>query len=197
MLKKILSSTFVIYDTEYTAWKGSQENDWKRYGEYREIIEIGAVRASLCKNKIVVKEEFTVLVRPVKNPLLSGYIKKLCRISQRMIEERGVLFQHAWKRFLNFTKGANIVLSFGEDNIVIRENLKLNNVFYKINKSYWFDYKKIFIKESKLARQIPIQSCDIPKALGIKSLRKQRHRALSDVFAQIQGLNKIFEKIDK
>ena len=191
MLKKILSSTFVIYDTEYTAWEGSRESNWKLPGEYREIIEIGAVRAFVRGNKIIVKEEFSVLVKPIINPKLSLYITKLCGITQKMIDKEGVLFDNAWKRFLKFTKGAMKVLSFGEDNLILKENHILNNIDYTINQKYWYNYKKLFIQKSRLNLAASMQSCDIPRALGMKPVKRQKHRALNDVFSQIQGLNKM------
>ena len=197
MLKRILSSTFVIYDTEYTAWEGSRENNWKRSGEYREIIEIGAVRALLSSNRIIVKEEFNVLVKPIINPKLSPYITKLCGISQEMIDKKGVYFDIAWEKLLKFTKGAGKALSFGEDNLILEENHIFNNIDFTVNKKYWLNYKKLFIKQSKLKWTDSMQSCDIPRALGIKPVRKQKHRALSDVFFQIQGLNEIFCKFKK
>jgi len=38
-----LSNSFIIYDLEYTAWEGSINRNWSDDGEYKEIIEIGAI----------------------------------------------------------------------------------------------------------------------------------------------------------
>ena len=191
MLLKALTSSFVIYDTEYTAWEGSRKNNWKRPGEFREIIEIGAIRGSLVKNKIIVKKVFSILVRPVINPKLSNYIIQLCGITQQMVDKKGVNFNTAWNKLLKFTRGANSILSFGEDDLIIQENLIMNKVDYRINNKIWLNYKSIFLNESNLNRKSSIQSCDIPKALGLEPINKQKHRALSDVLNQIQGLNKL------
>ena len=42
-----LPKKFVIYDTEFTSWKGSQERNWSKPNEYRELVAIGALLINL------------------------------------------------------------------------------------------------------------------------------------------------------
>ena len=39
-----LPPTIIIFDTEFTAWAGSQERDFSGPNEYRELVEIGAIK---------------------------------------------------------------------------------------------------------------------------------------------------------
>ena len=38
-----LQPKIIIFDTEFTAWEGSLARNWNGPGEYREIIQIGAI----------------------------------------------------------------------------------------------------------------------------------------------------------
>ena len=51
-LFKSLPETFIIFDTEFTAWKGSQERDWSGENEERELVQIGALKVKKLKNTI-------------------------------------------------------------------------------------------------------------------------------------------------
>jgi len=37
-----LPPRFVVFDTEFTAWKGSRERNWSGPNEHREIVQIAA-----------------------------------------------------------------------------------------------------------------------------------------------------------
>ena len=39
-----LLKEIVIYDTEYTTWEGAQKRNWSGPGEYREVVNIGAIK---------------------------------------------------------------------------------------------------------------------------------------------------------
>jgi hypothetical protein len=39
-----METQVVVFDTEFTAWRGSMERNWAGPGEFREIVQIGAVR---------------------------------------------------------------------------------------------------------------------------------------------------------
>ena len=41
---KRLPDTFIIFDTEFTAWEGSMERNWSGENEYRELVQISAFR---------------------------------------------------------------------------------------------------------------------------------------------------------
>ena len=45
-----LPDTFIIFDTEFTAWEGSQERKWSGENEFRELVQISAIRV---KKKVI------------------------------------------------------------------------------------------------------------------------------------------------
>jgi len=50
----ISSDEFIIFDTEFTSWKGSQERNWKNspdpnLTEYKELVMIGAIKVKKIK----------------------------------------------------------------------------------------------------------------------------------------------------
>ena len=63
------SGEIVVCDLEWTAWEGSLERSWSGPGEYREVIQIGAVCLDAVHFRLVAV--FDRLVRPVRNPILS------------------------------------------------------------------------------------------------------------------------------
>ena len=64
-----LPGKVVIFDTEYTTWEGAMERNWSGPGEYKEIVEIGAVLVETDNFSEV--DTFSAYVKPVKNPKLS------------------------------------------------------------------------------------------------------------------------------
>ena len=70
-----------IFDLEYTAWECSMARSWLTPGEFREVVQIGAVK--LDADSFAAQAEFEVLVRPRFNPVLSPYFEKLTGISKR------------------------------------------------------------------------------------------------------------------
>src|SRR5580692_3651474 len=89
-----------IFDLEYTAWECSMARSWLAPGEFREVVQIGAVR--LDADSFSVKAEFEVLVRPRFNPVLSPYFENLTGISNEQLAARGTDFRTAYDRFLAF-----------------------------------------------------------------------------------------------
>ncbi|MFL2783003.1 MAG: exonuclease domain-containing protein [Rhodospirillales bacterium] len=92
---------WVVYDLECTAWPGSSENGWSKINEYREIIQIGAVKFDISANLAEI-DSCVIHVKPKINPILSDYIINLTGISQKTIEDSGLLFPEAAKKFKNF-----------------------------------------------------------------------------------------------
>ena len=119
-MKLPLPEEFVLYDLEFTAWEGSHKRKWSGPNEYREVIQIGAIRVHDLKEM----ESLCVYVRPVKNPELSTYITELTGISQNTIDEQGVSFDQALEQFKAFC-GQKSVYCFGSDTEVLEENASL------------------------------------------------------------------------
>lgn len=108
---------FVLFDLEFTSWPGAHERGWSGPNEYREIIQIGAIR--VLGDKEV--DSFCVFVRPEKNPQLSEFIIELTGITQSDVDEKGLGFPEALVQFREFV-GSLPAYCFGHDTEVIEEN---------------------------------------------------------------------------
>lgn len=112
-------STCVVFDLEFTSWPGSLDQDWALPGQFREIVQIGALRIDEdCR----VVEEYEALVRPVFNPQLSPYVIELTGIDQSAVDRDGLAPADALGEFLGFCQ-AQTVLSYGNDMVVLGENV--------------------------------------------------------------------------
>jgi hypothetical protein len=63
---RVSSPTITVFDLEYTAWECSMARQWMTPGEYREVVQIGAVK--LDADTFAEVDAFDVLVRPRINP---------------------------------------------------------------------------------------------------------------------------------
>lgn len=121
-LLRLFPESFVLFDLEYTAWEGSQERKWSGENEYREVIQIGAIRVMGAD----FREEgsFLEYVKPVKNPLLSDFITTLTGITQHDIDAKGVAFSDALEALLAFAEDLPMYC-WGRDMEVLTENCRL------------------------------------------------------------------------
>ncbi|RAJ59048.1 exonuclease [Streptomyces sp. Amel2xB2] len=110
--------TFVVFDLEFTTWRGALENDWAAPGQLREIVQIGALRIS---EDHTVVDAYEALVRPVVNPELSPYFTDLTGIRQEEVDRDGLPPAEALGDFMKFCHGQT-VLSYGNDMVVLGEN---------------------------------------------------------------------------
>lgn len=115
----------ILYDLEYTAWEGSMAANWLRPGEFREVVQIGAVKLNAHTLECVA--EFDVLVRPRINSQLSDYFEALTGIGNAVLAERGIDFREAYDRFVAFA-GGNPIMSYGRDDRVLVHNLALYGI---------------------------------------------------------------------
>jgi DNA polymerase III, alpha subunit (gram-positive type) len=115
-----LSPEFVIFDTEYTSWEGAHARHWSGDGEYRELIQLGAIQV----RNLQETDNLVVYSRPVINPQLSDFITALTGVTQRDVEEKGVSFLEAYEPFMGWV-GDLPVVSFGTDEGVLVENHEL------------------------------------------------------------------------
>ncbi|MEV5531430.1 3'-5' exonuclease [Streptomyces prunicolor] len=111
--------TFVVFDLEFTSWRGALEQDWGLPGQLREIVQIGALRL---REDCSVVEEYEALVRPVVNRQLSDYFTELTGIDQETVDRDGLPAAGALGDFLGFCRGQS-VLSYGNDMVVLGENI--------------------------------------------------------------------------
>lgn len=122
----------IIFDTEYTSWKGCNENGWEQSkNQFQEIIQISAIKYSFKENKII--EEFDQLVKPELNKKLSDYIQDLTGIKQKVLDNNGVSFNQAMLHFHKFVEYSDCY-SYGNDFLVLDQNFKLlgqNNFLFR------------------------------------------------------------------
>lgn len=115
-----MARTVVFYDTEFTTWEGAMQADWSLPGQYRELVQIGAIRFDLDRLQEV--DEFQILIKPVKNPVLSDFFTQLTGISNADVAQEGVPFPDAYHAFIAFVQGDQ-TSCYGWDARVMRENL--------------------------------------------------------------------------
>ncbi|MBI5645078.1 exonuclease domain-containing protein [Candidatus Kaiserbacteria bacterium] len=113
---------FVLFDLEYTAFEDSKLHKWSRPGEHREIIQIGAIRAT--SPDLNEQDSFLEYVRPAINPQLSDFIVGLTGITQIDIDSKGIPYPNAYRKFKTFV-GMIPAFCWGDDADVFAENNEL------------------------------------------------------------------------
>ena len=118
-----VSGPVVVFDLEFTAWEGSQATGWRRPGEFREIVQIGAVKLAPDLEEITC---FNRLVVPTRNPRLSEYFIALTGISQQRLDAEGEGYPTVLAAFAAFVGDDTVaVLSNGSDGVVMAENCEM------------------------------------------------------------------------
>jgi inhibitor of KinA sporulation pathway (predicted exonuclease) len=91
---------FIVADLEYTSWEGAHARNWGGPGEFREIVQIGAVRVSR-DGGLKETAAFMALVQPTLNPVLSDYLIDLTGITNADIARAGVPIPEGLDSFQN------------------------------------------------------------------------------------------------
>ena len=180
------SKPSILFDLELTAWEGSLAANWSRPGEWREVIQIGAIRLGPGP-ALDECGAFTCLVRPERNPVLSGYIEALTGITQDLIAHEAIAFPEALARFDAFADGHDGPLYCnGGDADILAEN------------AGWYGHspsrhssRMISIRAQLrrlLSADAAFSSIDVASLAGAACPDGQRHDALNDVRAIAAGL---------
>lgn len=177
----------VVLDLEFTAWEGSMAGGWSRPGEYREVVQIGAVKLDAARLKIA--DEFSMLVRPRINPVLSEYFAALTGIGNARLQREGVDFITAYEAFLAFVDGA-ATFGFGRDDLVLEENLKryvwgTRALPRHVNVVPWLAEQGLDMKGKN--------ACHVAEAAGL-SFEGHAHDALADAKGVAAGLMHLIAK---
>lgn len=122
VMEKFILNNIIIFDTEYTAWEGSQERNWSEEDEYKEIVQIAAIK--IIDGKIV--DEFDILIKPKINSYLSDYFTNLTGISNEDLTN-SIDFEDGVNKFRKFC-GEFDVYAYGSDYNIILDNFKLYNI---------------------------------------------------------------------
>ena len=182
----------VIFDLEFTSWPGSLERNWSLANECKDIIQMGAVKIETIGN---LKEVscFELLVKPIKNPTLSEYIKNFTGITQEKIEKDGVLFPLALSHFIKFIGEKPIdIMSNGGDEKVIEENCRIHDITFPSILKKSTDLKFYFSENLNMSQK-HYTSAMLPELFGLSNHEKQ-HDALGDARSIAQVLRFLFLK---
>ena len=166
--------TLTVFDLEFTAWECSMATHWLRPGEFKEVVQIGALR--LDAGNFEVLDELDILVRPRINPVLSDYFEKLTGITNDAVRARGVDFAAAHARFAAFAEGGPIC-AFGHDEGILEENIRFYGLTDMAVLPEFFDLRTWFAGQSLDPRGM--LSCEIGPALGLP-FEGRLHNALDD-----------------
>ncbi len=171
----------VVYDLEFTAWESSLANHWLRPGEFKEVVQIGAVKVD---GNFNTSETFDVLVRPRLNPVLSPYLERLTGITNEALRAKGVDFAEAYNAFLAFGDGLPIV-AFGRDDLVLAENLRLYGMNDApplppyVNATIWLAGQGLDMRG--------LHACDVAPSAGV-AFAGHRHNGLDDALSVAVGI---------
>ena len=185
----------VILDAEWTAWEGSMQRDWSGEGEYREIVQISAVKIydleTLHNSKL-----FSVFTKPTINPKLSEYFINLTGINQQQLELIGINFIEGAKLFSDFA-GNSHCLSWGNDIKRINDNLNLISSNYNLDIQRNSDIRNLFrglnVDITGYTSGLIDSYSDTPSIIKPGN----NHNALSDCISMVSALSKLERSIGK
>lgn len=177
----------VVYDLEFTAWDGSMARKWLAPGEFKEVIQIGAVRVTA---DFVIVEKFECLVRPRVNSVLSCFIETLTGITNSAIDERGVDFAEAYCSFVSFA-GRLPIVSFGRDDLVLAGNLRLYGLPAVPPMPPVVDIRRWLMGNGIDVRGL--HACDVGPAAGVP-FDGQTHDGLCDAMSVAAGIKALMAR---
>jgi inhibitor of KinA sporulation pathway (predicted exonuclease) len=178
----------IVFDTEFTAWKGSMERHWVGPGEFREIIQIGAI--SIDAATLAETGSFSVLIKPVINPVLSDYLMALTRITNERLAAEGTDFVSGVRAYLRFA-ASRPMFCYGRDDKVIAANAKLLGV-----RDAWPRFSAHDLKDWLLRVGIPvagIHSGALAEHVGAVS-QGVGHDALTDSRSLAEAIRYLVER---
>lgn len=173
----------VVFDLEFTAWEGSWDAGWSRPGEYKELVQIGAVKVDA---RFTVIAEFDRIVRPRLNPELSDYMKRLTGITKDIVQSRGVDFVDAFSDFVTFAAGLPI-FAFGRDDLVIADNLRLYGLKHLPPMPEFHDLRGWLTAQGINLARPNFHACDVGPAAGVPFVG-QTHNGLADAVSVASGV---------
>jgi len=177
----------VVYDLEFTAWDGSQGRKWMAPGEYKEVIQIGAVKVDADFSP---QETFNVLVQPRLNRALSPFIQRLTGISNDAIAQEGLDFADAFARFVDFA-GPLPIVAFGRDDLVLADNIRLYGLKAPPPMPQWIDIRHWLMDNGIDVRGM--HACDVGPAAGV-AFEGQTHDGLCDALGVAAGIKALIQR---
>jgi inhibitor of KinA sporulation pathway (predicted exonuclease) len=177
----------VLFDLEFTAWEGSLAGGWSRPGEWREVIQIGAVRLGPGP-ELAEQASFSCLVRPQRNPQLSDYITALTGITQHAVDAHGLAFPEALARFDVFIGDSDLpVCCNGGDDEVLADNAGWHGVPPSRHMARMIDIRRHLARLLGTGDRL-FFSTHVAELAGGAAPTDQRHDALADARTIAAGL---------
>lgn len=186
-------SCFILFDTEYTAWEGSQARNWSYSWEHRELIYISALKVKNENNTLIILDRFDYYIKPNINKILSDYIINLTGITQQLIDSASSILE-VLEKFYDFSENLNLY-SYGNDYYEIKENIILNKLdpkFYDWSTNFYdikIIYEKYNINTSNYSSGTVYKSLNIIPEKNVKI-----HDASWDTYSLFITLKKIKEE---
>ena len=169
---------FIVADLEYTSWEGAHARNWGGPGEFREIVQIGAVRVSR-DGGLKETAAFMALVQPTLNPVLSDYLIDLTGITNADIARAGVPIREGLDGFAEFV-GALPILTHGRDDVAIVEECAGKNLDNPLADCTWHDINPPI----RAIRERQLMSSELPAHFGLAETGRA-HDALADARALV------------
>lgn len=177
----------IIFDTEFTAWEGSQKRHWSEPWEYKELIQLAAVKVRIEDDlTVTITKSFNEIIKPAKNPQLSDYIIDLTGINQSMVDEMGVDFASALSLFHQFCGGGEVpCFAWGNDAEVLRHNVDLYGLTSPVF-NHGLQNLNQLVRNKGMA-EANLCSGELASHLGL-DLKGHNHNALYDVRSIVLAL---------
>jgi len=172
----------VVFDLEFTAWEGSWDSGWNRPGEYKELLQIGAVKVDAGFGPLA---QFDRIVRPRLNSELSGFIQRLIGLSNDDVRTRGVDFVTAYRDFADFAEGLP-AFSFGRDDRVFADNIRLYGL-KDLPLLRYYDLRPWLTAQGIDIVRPNFHACDVGPAAGVP-FRGHQHNGLADASSVAEGV---------
>jgi inhibitor of KinA sporulation pathway (predicted exonuclease) len=172
----------IVFDLEFTAWEGSLARHWLGPGEFKEVVQIGAVR--LNAESLTVEASFECLVKPRVNGKVSDYFENLTGISNARLAAGSVDFEIAYRRFVAFA-GTGIIAAFGQDDWVLEENIRLYGLKGMAALPEFLELRSWFARHG--VDPTSLHSCDVGPMLGVP-FEGHPHDALCDARSIAAGM---------
>lgn len=181
----------VIFDTEYTTWDGAMARGWMGENEYRELVQIGALKVEWPSGNVI--DSLDILVKPVRNPKLSDYFTQLTGITQDVIDRNGIAFGDALKIFVDFCGAYTPTLCYGNDFCILAENIALHHVhplnFYGWGCPEFMNCAPAFIRADPSIGEKKVNSGKLWAHFDLpKPHEADEHNALFDCYSILAGL---------
>lgn len=181
-----LPRPLVVFDLEFTSWEGTMERRWSGPGEYREVVQIGAVRL---ETDLRLGEQLNVLCRPRLNPVLSDYFTRLTGITQSRIRVEGSNFPAAFSRLNHLGAGDADFVANGTDYRVLEANCGWWDIPFTLNGRC----RSVSEPLSRAAgRQEHVTSCELGKVLGLDTAAHPAHDALGDALMVAEAVRRLW-----